>query len=285
MSQSAKKSLTDYRSEIDTLDDQIISLLKQRIGIVADVGRLKRSEGHNGLLVRSGREGAMVKRVYEAFQGSDFLPAAAAHIWRTMIAASIHFESPMSVSVSAGPDTQHLYWLAREYFGTFVPIVTASTPGNVISDVTDGKVNIGVLPTPDADRHWWAMLSSDHEKSPKIFAHIPAVVTAHQAKSMIGALALGCLMPEPSGDDVSYFSITLHETVSTSRLQTVFTQCNLKASFINSLAQPPIRRLLVQIEGFYDTGHADIAKLRAALPDIDIFWLGAHARVIVDTQK
>lgn len=39
------KSISDYRQEIDAIDDEIASLIEKRMGISSAIGKLKKKEG------------------------------------------------------------------------------------------------------------------------------------------------------------------------------------------------------------------------------------------------
>ena len=280
MSPANNKKLENFRQSIDEIDDQLIDLLLKRIEIVEKVGKHKKSSGEDGLFVRSGREGAMLQRIYDAFKETKFNATAAATMWRQLISGSIHHESPLSISVYAPSDNANLFWMAREYCGQCVPMQIASNAGSVVSDVKEDKVNIGVVPYPDADATWWTLISQEHGNYPKIFAHTPAIINEHLPKHISYGLAIGCLAPEPSGNDQSYFSLTLEETVSTSRLHSIFTDAGLEATFLNTTNQAPFKSMLVRLEGFHDMESEAIQSIQATLEDATVFWLGAHPKPI-----
>ena len=269
-------TLENYRREIDTIDDELIALILKRLGIVAKVKELKQSQGQKGLFIRSGREGSMVARIVDVFAKTPFCAAAASTMWRQIIGASTCIESPLTVSAYYTKSTQHLLWLAREHFGTAVPITLAGKSGQVISDVHDGRTNIGILPFPDESDAWWSLLNQ--EGMPRIFAHLPGVLTENLPKHIPTGLAVGHLTPEPSGDDESYFCIVLDNTLSMSKLQGILNDTGLNAVSIQTLVQPQLRSLFVRFYGFHDSQSPAILKAQEALPDARFVWLGAHAR-------
>lgn len=174
------------RGSIDALDDKLIALIKERTGIINEVAVLKRAHTPNDCHIRPAREGQMHKRIFEAFRGSDFNMHAAVIIWRHLISASTHLESPLEVASSA---PRHL---AHEYFGHYVTHSDAADSEAALRDVSGRKYNIAVIPCEDI-----ALL----EKHPtlKIFAALPVV------GKKVEAVAVAALKPEDSGDDISYF--------------------------------------------------------------------------------
>lgn len=279
-------TLADCREQIDELDDEIIALLKRRISIVEKVGALKKAEGQKGLFIRSGREGSMVLRIFEAFKGSHFNPAAATSMWRHIIGASTHAESPLHISVLNTQKLSGLLWLAREYFGAFIPTTQVTAANRVISDCVMEKANVGVLPYPgdtrleDEDALWWQQLMAQGNTSLKIFAYMPTVITPEFPRNLPHALAIGDLEPEESGHDESYFAFALGDTVSTSRMHDLFAKSGINANVIRSSAQPGMRHMLVKTDGFYTDLCPELEKVLAALGDAQVVWLGSHPKPI-----
>jgi len=186
----AESELAKLRGEIDSIDRQIIALLKTRIGVVAHVAKLKQAIWPGRCHIRPGRESQMHHTMYDAFSGSDFLPEAAVAIWRHIISASTHIESPLYVATS---DT--LKHLAQGYFGDYVNHV-AWNSGPIPTDAT-----IAILPFPaSANAALWQDFIKDNPTW-RVFASLPVVLKGSAPQ----ALALAPLQAEPSGDDVSYF--------------------------------------------------------------------------------
>lgn len=279
-------SIQDCREQIDALDDEIIALLKRRISIVEKVGALKKAEGQKGLFIRSGREGFMIARIFGAFKDSTFSSVAAATMWRQIIGASVHVESKLQISVMHTAELPGLLWLAREYFGAFIPMTQATAANRVISDCVKEKANVGVLPYPgdsrieDDSALWWQQLMAQGNTSLKIFAYMPTVITPEFPRNMPHALAIGDLEPEESGNDESYFAFALGDTVSTSRMHDLFAKSGINANVIRSSAQPGARHMLVKTDGFYTDLCPELEKVLAALGDAQVVWLGSHPKPI-----
>ena len=92
-------ALAEYRSQIDAIDDELMGLLVTRCEIVKQVGKLKEGAGSKGSFIRPKREADMIRRIVGFFEGTDFPAQSAAHIWRTIIGASLRMESPLNVAV------------------------------------------------------------------------------------------------------------------------------------------------------------------------------------------
>lgn len=268
--------LAPYRQKIDALDDQIIALLIERIGIVTSVGALKRQAAPGRCPVRAGREAEMVRRIMGKFEGSPFPPAAAAAMWRVLIGASTCIEHPLSLSVYIPEGNETLYWLAREYFGPTLPAVRQPHVKRVLGDVMDGKASIGIVPMPPAEGDWWSSLMPESVGTPKIFACLPFIGDGHPT-----ALAIACIRPEPTGDDISFLAFDTDGNVSQNRLQTAFTQARLQTRWIGVVtpSASSIRRHLIEVKGFVTASDAAFAPLQAELGASlqNIGFLGAYA--------
>ena len=83
--------LTPYREKIDDLDRQIVELLNRRLGLAAEIGKLKRSQG--GQIYVAEREDAVFRKVAEMNQGPIKNEALQA-IYREIMSAAIALEKP-----------------------------------------------------------------------------------------------------------------------------------------------------------------------------------------------
>lgn len=248
------QELSTLRTQIDAVDDKLVALLKERSAIVANVGALKRRTFPGACPIRPGREAEQVRRIVESFRGSQFLPAAAAGLWRTIIMASLHLEGEVKISVHSSSGQREFFWLAREYFGPFTTLIRQPTPKRVLGDVLEGKAAIGVLPPftgNSPETRWWTDVPRTHAGSPKVFAALPFVHTGRPTPDTPTAVAIGLIEPEETGDDLSYLLIEADEMVSQMKLQAAFASAQLEARWIEVLAPVPGKRHhLVEVRGF-----------------------------------
>ncbi len=196
MEKDFTSQLQGLRGRIDTLDDKLIALFKERIGIIHEVAALKRIHTPSACHLRPGREGEMHRRIYDAFKDTDFSPAAALAIWRQIIGASTHLESPITVAVSG---SERFSALAREYFGR--PVGCMGTDGikASIEAVANGRATIALLPAPNAENLVeWTVLKE--HPTLRVFAALPVLLAKDAAPQAYAIAAVAC---ESSGDDVS----------------------------------------------------------------------------------
>jgi chorismate mutase / prephenate dehydratase len=277
--------LAQFRQQIDALDDKIIELLIERIGIVSQVGAWKRKNFPDQCPIRAGREADMVRRVAGKFEGTAFPPAAAATMWRLLIGASTNVEGALKLSVLAADKDNDLYWLAREYFGPFIPATKQPIIKRVIGDVMDGTASVGIIPPiRNSDTtNWWTDLIRPGN-TVKIFAQLPFVHYGQPGMNTPIGFAIARIDLEPTGDDVSLLVLELDHNVSQSRLQTLFASANLEPNWINivTLTQKS-RHHLIEVKGFVAPDHPGIKSLQAALGRMamNIHFLGAYATPMV----
>ena len=270
------KDIPQLRADIDAIDEKLISLLNERSQYVKQVGAIKRETQPAGhCFIRSGREADMVRRMMEAFRGGTFPSAAAAHMWRIIISASLSLESPLTVSAWGTETQQEIYWYAREYFGNFTPITRESAARRVLGEVMDGKAQVGVLPLPEdsAEGKWWLKLQGGL----KIFACVPFILPRG---ANIKALAIAKVEPEDTGNDISFFSIETEQDVSQSRLKATIDKHNLDVRWLAADSFSSGHRVhLIEVKGFITGSHDFVREIKAAIGTslVAINWLGAYA--------
>lgn len=212
MTENTPNPLKALRTRIDAVDDQLIALLKERIGIIHEVASYKRAHTPADCHIRPGREGEMHRRIQQAFEDSDFPPAAALLIWRQIIGASTHLESPITIAV--GPGQDGLAWHAREYFGRPVRHFTAGSITEAIDSVLTKRATIALLPAPtDTNLVEWAALAQHPQL--QAFASLPVVLAPGESPA---GYAIAAVATEASGDDVSLVLFPAHAAPAGARI-------------------------------------------------------------------
>lgn len=233
MSPEYTESLTELRAEIDRLDTQLATLLADRMGIIHKVAALKAAHTPGTCHIRPGREGMMHRRITERFAGSDFPAPAALGVWRQIIGASTHLESPIRIAAAS----QALLWQGRDYFSRMaVPCPTESAE-TALEAVKQQTATIALLPPPTPETlSFWASWRAQHPEL-YVFAALPVVLAPGESPA---AYAVAAVRPEASGDDVSLFALAASAplpqgaVVLASNAAQRIIQC---AGFITELAQ------------------------------------------------
>ncbi|MBD2704558.1 prephenate dehydratase [Spirosoma sp. BT702] len=135
-------SLESLRNQIDTLDDQLLNLLNQRMELVRRVGELKRST--NAVIYRPEREKQILDRLHEQNNGLLNREAIEA-IFLEIFAVSRNLELPERVAY-LGPEGSFTHQAAESRFGAMSTYVALPTIRSVFESVETGRVRFGVVP-------------------------------------------------------------------------------------------------------------------------------------------
>lgn len=150
--------LDEIRNKINEIDEKILELLKERLELVEQVGKIKEKNSDNSKsFMRPEREASVINKLLKK-NNSAYPKPAIINIWRNIIASSVNAEQPLSICVFCQENNQNNYWLAREYFGNVCQIKISENPEDIIKSVNEGAIRIGVLPTYGK---WWQGLPED----------------------------------------------------------------------------------------------------------------------------
>jgi len=138
--------------------------------IVKQVGKLKAEKGE-ACFLKPDREAMMVSSITQA-ANSHYPEAAIAGMWRQIISSSINTEQQLQIGCLASMENQSPYWLAREYFGSFVPITLYTFIGDMLEECFNQPNFVGIVPTNF--ENWWEGFM-DYADSISIFASLPAM--------------------------------------------------------------------------------------------------------------
>lgn len=160
--------LDNIRQRIDTLDNQVHDLLMERADLVMKISAEKKKHGIQ--IVQPAREARMLRRLVKRHRAP--LPEETIiRIWRELVGSISLLQTGLSVAVYTGlPE----YWdMARDYFGTVLPMRKTPEIETAIAQVLNDEVNFAVLPWPEenASDAWWLSLIQ-HEQL-KIIQRLP----------------------------------------------------------------------------------------------------------------
>ena len=166
------RSLKTLRRQIDETDTQLHDLLMRRAALVAEVGVAKQEE-HARVEVPV-REAEILRRLLERHSGK--LPLGAlVRLWRELMGAAIVMQADFSVAVAV-PDADPGIWdLARDHYGSQVPMTAYRSPGEVLRALAELRHDSGVIAVPagDGDDAWWRALAGGAGDGPRINARLP----------------------------------------------------------------------------------------------------------------
>ncbi len=91
--------LSDYRKEIDRIDDEMLRLLNERSKSVIEIGKLKKQQDADANLHTPAREAAIIERLMKQNSG-PFPSEAIRPVYREIMSASLSLEGPQRVTTS-----------------------------------------------------------------------------------------------------------------------------------------------------------------------------------------
>ena len=279
----AKSNLDSLRQEIDEIDSALHDLLMRRSEVTAEVGEAKRAAGATGQFLRPGREALVLRRLVERHQGS-FPKPVLVRLWREIFAAATAQQGPFSICVLSGRGADGLRDLARSHFGTLTPIGERGSAQRVITAVSEGEAQVGVLPLPeDGDDGWWRHLLGQSAETPRIVARLPFAETPRGAEGAANesrALAIGFCSMEATGDDRSFLVADSSKEISRSSLRGKLEAADLNVVELIGAENTPGRWMyLVEVEGCVYPKDPRLTALadKAQETGIDLRAIGGYA--------
>jgi chorismate mutase len=247
--------LDAIRQKIDELDNRIHDTLMERAELVLKVGEEKRK--NNIQIVQPAREARMIRRLLGRHKGS--LPEmAVVRIWRELVGAVSLLQTGLK-AVVVMPDGKgaELWDMARDYFGSSLPLIRAPSAMSAISALKEGRANFAVLPRPDVeeDQPWWAYLDSNATEPLNIIISLPHGEDPEFKNNGPDSRALvisNCGFVD-SGEDNSFLLISCEVGVSRARLIDMAKKAGLSALHLSSKrnAAPSAPAMhLMEVSGF-----------------------------------
>ncbi len=212
------EKLDQIRKKIDTLDNKLHDLLMERAALVTDIAAEKKKQ--NLQVVHPAREAQMIRRLLARHDGP--LPeGAVVRIWRELVGAVSLLQTGLHVSVTM-PEGHEVYWdMARNYFGSVLPMKRVSAPLSAVASVREDESSFAVVPWPeDGDENpWWSYLLEQEAHNMRIVCALPyGCEASDKSSAQHRALVVSKLEFIPSGDDHSFIVVRIDPSVSRGRI-------------------------------------------------------------------
>jgi len=208
-------ALGRLRARIDSIDEQLHALIRERATLVGDLRRAKTGQG---TAQHPAREALILRRLAEKHDGT--LPfGVVARIWRELIGSMTALQQDgFTIALTAGPLDDGLWDLARNHFGSHVKLVRADAPTSVLRALSNGDAHAGILPLPEEQepRPWWQGISSGGPSQMRIVARLPFLRRSEPGPE---GLVVSRAPFTATGDDHSFVVVELKSEVSRSRLR------------------------------------------------------------------
>lgn len=134
--------LTEYRDQINEIDDQILALLQKRAEISKQVGAVKAETGAAQVYVPH-RQKQVIERLKAENQGK-FPEDALESIWTEILSASRSLQEPERVAF-LGPIGSFGHLAARCHFGVSTEFIPVHPQVDIFNEVESGRADYGVV--------------------------------------------------------------------------------------------------------------------------------------------
>lgn len=266
------KNLQILREEIDAIDNKIIELIKCRMSIIPRVSELKKNNNEK-FYIKSAREADMVKNLVNKVEG-NYLKQAIVSIWRKIICVANIEEQVLKIGIHNPRSIKDYEYLIKDYFLAQVNIINFDSATNLIAEMQNGLINIGVflLPNENDDfekkdsfqENWWINIANN-QIGLKIYSKIPFVEFSKDKKvSNIQLVATAIKSPEQSMQDSTIICLEANSQFSKPQIITLFKDNNFNAKILKSTKIQQLSGIvfyLIELDGFYLEGDINFKKL------------------------
>ncbi|MCW9029858.1 MAG: prephenate dehydratase, partial [Gammaproteobacteria bacterium] len=139
--------LLQLRDKIDSLDEQIQSLISERAKVAEEVAIAKQASG-NTVFYRAEREAQVLRKVMERNNG-PLSNEEMARLFREIMSACLALERVMKIAF-LGPEGTFTQSAALKHFGHSVQTLPMPTIGDVFREVESGASSYGVVPVENS---------------------------------------------------------------------------------------------------------------------------------------
>ncbi|MEM6811903.1 MAG: chorismate mutase [Pseudomonadota bacterium] len=264
-------NLDSIREKIDQLDTRIHETLIERAELVLQIGEEKRK--NNIEIVQPAREARMIRRLLSRHKGT--LPEmAVVRIWRELVGAVSLLQTGLSVIV-AEKDEQTSFWdLAKDYFGSCLPMTRADTEFSAMKSVKEKRHTFCVVRYPSGmaletdETMWWEQLEPESDNALSIIVRLPHGDDPKNENPDHKALVLSKTGFDASDDDHSFIFIRCDSDISRGRLVEMFEAQKLNPVALTSKpSNGPVRNHLMEVKGYWRSDHDEIEALKNSFED------------------
>ena len=140
------RTLSELRTQIDALDQELLVLLNRRASLAHDVGEIKRVEGSP--VFRPERETEVIAKL-QAGNPGPLKPGSVAYIWREIMSACRALEAPQRVAY-LGPAGTFSEQAALQFFGSSIERIPCASLDEVFRATAAGSAEFGVVPVENS---------------------------------------------------------------------------------------------------------------------------------------
>lgn len=177
---SSPVSLQGLRHEIDSIDEQVHTLLMRRGEIIDRLIHVKQTQ-EVGSAFRPAREAEMMRRLATRHHG--ILPLDTVEsIWRVIISTFTYVQAPFSIHADLSSGESAMRDSARFHFGFTVPFLAHFNASAAVDAVARSRGDLALVSATSSQTPWWNAL--EQPGTPKIIARLPFIERADHPAAM-----------------------------------------------------------------------------------------------------
>jgi len=262
------KRLAEIRVQIDDIDNKVHDLLMERASLVSSVAEAKRQEGLQ--IVQPAREARMIRRLLDRHKGP--LPReTVVRIWRELVGSVSLLQTGLSVVVFSGVSTCSYWDMAKDYFGSAVPMKAIQSLSAAMGSVRNHEASFAVMPWPEAEEEqpWWTHLfvQSEDEKLSVICA-LPYGQNSKTENHVGKALVVSAMRYLSSSDDISFIGLETDQRLTRMGINDVCSQSGLNPLNVYSAPSPyhgGARLNMIEVSGYIEDNDQALVNLKDSL--------------------
>lgn len=267
------QELSDIRVKIDAIDNQVHDLLMERASLVTSVAAAKRKEGLQ--IVQPAREARMIRRLLARHNGP--LPQATiVRIWRELVGSVSLLQTGLTVAVMAKDGHSDFWDMAKDYFGSAVPMKKINGTGNTVSAVREDDSSFGVMPWPEVDTisPWWMHLIDQVSDPISIICALPyASERREDSDAQSKGLIISKIEFMPSDNDVTFLGLKTSTSLSRAKLQESFAKAGYEILNIYSSqsVHDDLSYYMVEVLGYQARGAESLVSLWSEIGEVCLY--------------
>ncbi|MGP1605064.1 MAG: prephenate dehydratase [Moraxella sp.] len=141
-------AISTLRNQIDTIDEQIQTLINQRAKIAQEVANVKKNHENDPIFYRPEREAQVLKAVMARNSG-PLSGEKMARLFREIMSVCLELEAPQKVAF-LGPIGTFTHAAALKHFGKAATTAPLATITDVFREVEAGSAMYGVVPVENS---------------------------------------------------------------------------------------------------------------------------------------
>ncbi len=259
--------LDTIRQKIDTIDNNIHDLLMERANLIMAISEAKKKQGVQ--IVQPAREMRMLRRLL-ARHHAPLPEETIIRIWRELVSSVSLLQTGLSVAVYA-PPYRTTYWdMARDYFGSVLPMTRFDTPEAALESVRRSEMNFAILPFDlDGSYDWWNTLfeSVAHDEGLCVIQCLPIAQKQYYAHHNFPCVIVAKATFDESGDDRTLIGITSPEPISMGDIATLCKKVGLPEGVTFTYTNEQKTQMVINAPLYLQKDSAQYKELRQTLMD------------------